>query len=709
MVRVCLVAAPTVSELEDGPIAQSRDLRDMALDVPLGILSLAAVLEQNGFLPAVVDLNRFFLKYSWPEQGCYRHLNFCSFAAERMAKLQFDVIGFSTMCSSFPLTLRLAQEIRRSHPGATIVLGGPQASVVDEATLAAFAAVDLIVRGEAEVTFPRLLRALPEGGDLSRIPGITYRHRGTIVRNPNAPVIEDLDSLPLPAYHLLGRERSLCLRLALELGRGCPFGCTFCSTNDFFRRRFRLKSPARLIEQMRFLHRTYGTESFDLIHDMFTVDRKRVVAFCEALLQCGEKFKWGCSARSDCVDRDLLTLMARAGCNGIFFGIETGSPRMQKVIQKGLDLDEAVRMISLTDQEGMETTVSTIIGYPEEEKQDLALTVSFVMGALRHERVNPQLNILAPLAGTPLLSQYRNGLLFDGHYSDMSHQGWQQDPADKELILAHPEIFPNFYGLPSPVGRGYLMELSRFFMGAERRFRWLLIALHQETGDLLDVFDAWTAWRPEPENGAKYYSSIEFSRDFQQFLKKVYLTEMYPESTAVAGLLEFQEALEAVTENEESSGTALERESDGVARQATPCLAPGVQIIRIAIDLGGIIETLRSKRPYLPVTQRVRVLATIKDADERLRLMELPPLLADILYLCDGRSSVRAIASRFSATHRAVAGIAPRRVCELGLDLLSEHKLIRFQRWPLSGAAVGASDGCSARPKRGKARPQVAI
>ena len=241
--RVCLVAAPTVSELEEGHIDQSIDLRGNALDVPLGILSLAAVLEQNGLSPDVVDLNRLFFEYSWPEQGSYRHLDFCAFAAARLAGQPFDVIGFSTMCSSFPLTLRLAQEIRRTHPGVTIVLGGPQASVVDEATLAAFAAVDVIVRGEAEVTFPRLLWALADGDDLGGIQGITYRHQGRIVRNPNAPVIEDLDSLPLPAYHLLARDRSLCFRLALEIGRGCPFACNFCSTNDFFRRRFRLEVP----------------------------------------------------------------------------------------------------------------------------------------------------------------------------------------------------------------------------------------------------------------------------------------------------------------------------------------------------------------------------------------------------------------------------------------------------------------------------------
>jgi radical SAM superfamily enzyme YgiQ (UPF0313 family) len=652
----------------------------MALDVPLGILSLAAVLEQKGFLPNVVDLNRFFFEYSWPEQGFYRHLDFCSFAAARLAELQFDVIGFSTMCSSFPLTLRLAQEIRRTHPGAMIVLGGPQASVVDEATLAAFTAVDVIVRGEAEVTFPRLLGAVADGDDLSRIPGITYRRRGRVVRNPNAPVIEDLDSLPLPAYHLLARDRSLCFRLALELGRGCPFGCTFCSTNDFFHRRFRLKSPARLIEQMSFLHQTYGTESFDLIHDMFTVDRRRVVHFCEALLQSGYKFKWGCSARTDCVDRDLLALMSRAGCNAIFFGIETGSPRMQKVIQKGLDLEEAARMISLTDQEGMATKVSTIIGYPDEEKQDLALTVGFLVDTLRHEHVSPQLNILAPLAETPLLTQNRDRLFFDGHYSDMSHQGWQQDPADRELIRAFPEIFPNFYSVPSAVDRGYLMELNRFFMGAERRFRWLLIALHQESGHLLTVFDAWRAWRQEPANPAKYYASIEFSHNFQAFLKAVYLVKMNPVSIAVRGLLELQEALEAESQNDTASSGHFEPDEAVITSDLIPHRAPGVHVVRVTTDVQALFEALRSKQPLQRIVRCPRVLAASKSDDDRVKLMELPRLLADTLDLCEGQSTVQDIVRRFSRSHRAVGRVPPAQVCRLGLETLRKHGLVGFLR-----------------------------
>src|SRR5262249_8992500 len=126
-----------------------------------------------------------------------------------------------------------------------------------------------------------------------------------------------------------------CRHFPLELGRGCPFSCTFCSTNDFFRRRFRLKSPAHMIAEMRRVKETYGIDSFELVHDMFTVDRKRVVEFCEALIASQEEFTWGCSARTDCVDEELIAFMARAGCRGIFFGIETGSRRMQRIIDKG--------------------------------------------------------------------------------------------------------------------------------------------------------------------------------------------------------------------------------------------------------------------------------------------------------------------------------------------------------------------------------------
>ena len=254
------------------------------------------------------------------------------------------------------------------------MFGGPQASVVDLQTLAAFPFVDLILRGEAEESFPLLLDELANWRRMDRVPGLTYRTEGQPRRNPNADVIRDLDSLPSPAYHLTG-ELQGASRAALEMGRGCPFACTFCSTNDFFRRNFRLRSPDRILHDMRSFAEVYGLSDFDLIHDMFTVDKRRVVAFCDAMIASGERFTWACSARSDCIDEPLLELMARAGCVGIFFGIETGSARMQTVIDKRLDISRAKEIIDAVEELRIGSTVSLIAGFPEETREDLEQTV----------------------------------------------------------------------------------------------------------------------------------------------------------------------------------------------------------------------------------------------------------------------------------------------------------------------------------------------
>src|SRR5262249_32027050 len=152
----------------------------------------------------------------------------------------------------------------------------------------------------------------------------------------------------------------------------------------FFRRKFRLKSPAQMLEHMRAIASRYGIRNFKLVHDMFTVDRKRVVEFCEALIASGEQFGWSCSARTDCVDAELLELMSRAGCHGLFFGVETGSARLQKIIDKGLDLDQSRAVIDTAHRLGMGNTVSLITGFPEENQDDLRETLAMYVHAMRH-------------------------------------------------------------------------------------------------------------------------------------------------------------------------------------------------------------------------------------------------------------------------------------------------------------------------------------
>jgi radical SAM superfamily enzyme YgiQ (UPF0313 family) len=529
--KVCLVGAPTAHEFDDHTVGEGDALRAIAEHAPLGVLSLAAVLEERGLRPEVVDLNRLY--YDFKRNNEKNENDFSRFAAAYFRDRQYDFVGFSSVCSSYPVTLRIACEVKRGQPDSVVAFGGPQASAVDVATLEAYSPIDLVVRGEAEQTLPQLLDALHQCRPLDDIPGLTFRqsHAGKIVRTPDGGGIADLDSLPFPAFHLVP-DMEKCRFMPLELGRGCPFACTFCSTNDFFRRRFRLKSPARMLEEMRRVKATYGIDTFELVHDMFTVDRKRVVAFCEALLAAPDKFTWGCSARTDCIDEELIELMASAGCRGVFFGIETGSARMQKIIDKGLDMADSRARVRSCSKAKIKTAVSLIVGFPEETKEDLRGTIAFFADSLRSEHADPQLVILAPLAGTPVHQQHKEELFLEDADSDMSYRGWDQGPEEKKMITEHPEIFPNFYSIPTThVDQEYLKELRDFLLNGIKGARRLLLELRLAGGDMLSVFEDWRAWRSKNKGGrrrddlAAYYAGASFPHDLLEFVEAEYISQ----------------------------------------------------------------------------------------------------------------------------------------------------------------------------------------
>ncbi|HEX7294416.1 MAG TPA: radical SAM protein, partial [Pyrinomonadaceae bacterium] len=523
--KICLISPPTVIEFSERKVEACEAVRLIASHAPMGVLTLAAVLEQQNLQPEVVDLNSLYYEYVSRESTGKTGQDFCSFAGDALSRITADVFGFSTICSTYPFTLRFAERIRQDHPQSYMILGGPQASVVDVPTLQHFPFIDLIVRGEAEVTLVQLLDAISRNSGFEQLPGLSYRKGAQVVRNPNAPVIEDLDGLPLPAFHLYPHLKE-CEYAPIEAGRGCPFACSFCSTNDFFRRRFRMKSPDVLVEQMIAVKKEYGISNFELIHDMFTVDRRKVVSFCEAVQRSGEQLSWTCSARTDCIDNELIDLMAEAGCNGIFFGIDTGSDRMQAIIHKRLNLSDADARIRYASRKKIDTTVSLITAYPEETKEDLRGTIRFLGESLRSQHAQIQLHLLAPLAETPITTQYQDQLVYDDIFSDISFQGWEQDPHDRALIVAHRDIFPNFYGVPTLLDREYLRELREFILRLTLRHRWLMVLLHRDAGDLLAVFERWQTWSScerskggEVDTTRSYYTSEVFSDDLFSFIR----------------------------------------------------------------------------------------------------------------------------------------------------------------------------------------------
>jgi radical SAM superfamily enzyme YgiQ (UPF0313 family) len=412
----------------------------------LGLLSLVAVARASGHEAQIYDP-----KLDLVRGGMRLEASLYEDFAGRILDHQPDAVGFTALGCNFNCVAKVAAHIKRSRPALPVLLGGPHATILHREILERFSSFDLIARNEAERTLPALLERLPawEFGDLA---GVSYRtRRGEVVCNPGSPIIEDLDELPLPAYDSYPLGELALRTIRVEAGRGCPFSCTFCSTASFFGRSYRLKSTPRLLAEMDHLHATYGYADFKLNHDLFTVNRKKVVEFCQAMLD--RNYTWGCSARVDCVDQELLDLMWRAGCRGIYFGIESGSRRMQAISRKRLDLDLVEPIVDVTTRLGMTTITSFITGYPEEDAEDQVATLDLV-GHLfcRADGLTvSQLHLLTPEPGTQLMSDYGDRLLFDGHVTDFNFP--QLEPDDCDILKKDPVIFGNHHYFPSMLPR----------------------------------------------------------------------------------------------------------------------------------------------------------------------------------------------------------------------------------------------------------------
>src|SRR5262249_45005039 len=148
--------------------------------------------------------------------------------------------------------------------------------------------------------------------------------------------------------------------------------------------------------------------------------------------------------------------------------------------------------IQSCDKFKIKTAVSLIAGFPDETMDDLRDTAAFFVDSLRYDHADPQLSILAPLADTPIQKKHRDSLVLNDDVADMSYRGWNQEAADYTMIAQHPEIFSSFYSVPTPfVEREFLKELRDFLLNSMRSFRWLLVGLHQDSGNVVDVFRQW--------------------------------------------------------------------------------------------------------------------------------------------------------------------------------------------------------------------------
>lgn len=429
-------------------LKREAETERVVLQPHLGLISLIAVLRNAGYRAELYDpkleMNSGKLK---TDKHLYKNI------ASRLLAMNPDVIGFTSLGCNFICTTRIAQYVKEARPDIPIMLGGPHATVLSKEVIERFTQFDVIVRHEAELKIIPVIESLSKN-DYSHIPGITWRVNGTITETPGDTAIQDLDELPFPAYDQFPVEQLGMRSINVEAGRGCPFKCTFCSTATFFGRRYRLKSAKRLCAELGFLNEKYGITDFGLTHDLFTVNRAKVVEFCNEVMDRG--FTWTCSARMDCVDPELLGIMKRSGCRSIYYGIETGSERMQEITKKKLSLSLFYDTLKHTLELDMMCTVSFITGYPQELETDVADTLNMIASVyfLNYKRLpQTQLHLLTPEPGTALMNGFKDQMDYDNYITDFNFP--TLDDEDDAIMQRYPDIFMNHHYYKSVLPRSY--------------------------------------------------------------------------------------------------------------------------------------------------------------------------------------------------------------------------------------------------------------
>ena len=437
-------------------LQREEDSQQFVLQPHLGLISLIAVLQKKGYTAELYDPKIDIAKGDLAiDKDLYKNI------AHKILCADPEMVGFTSLGCNFICTLKIARYIKEKKPALPILLGGPHATVLHEEIMAAYTEFDVIVRNEAEGKIIPVIEGILNDS-LESIEGITYRKNGRVFNSPGASTINNLDLLPLPAYHAYPVKAQHLKSIRVEAGRGCPFACTFCSTATFFGRSYRLKSAENLCNELDFLHKEYGISDFGLTHDLFTVNKQKVIEFCIEVSK--RKYTWRCSARMDCVDRELLSVMSNAGCRSIYYGIETGSARMQKISKKKLDLSNFHEILDITLELGMVPTLSFIAGYPEETQEDINDTLNLLGSCiLKNTDIHMflQLHLLTPEPGTALFTKYQDQLGFDDHISDFNFPTLEKD--DGAIMENKPEIFMNHHYYKTLIPRHFFVITTSLF------------------------------------------------------------------------------------------------------------------------------------------------------------------------------------------------------------------------------------------------------
>ena len=355
----------------------------------LGIGYMAAVLEQHGYDVDVLDASALELTYD--EIG------------EEILKRNPDIISISALTPTIGVALDSADKIKQVKPDTIVVLGGYHPTFEYESVLAE-PSVDLVVIGEGEYTLLELVQTIEANGDLTNVKGLAFHDEddGSLVLTPDREVIQNLDELPFPAFHLFPMEKYRILNISTNVAtiittRGCPMQCSFCSSAALHGNKLRRRSYENVVDEVELRLKEQNIDTIAFMDDTFTLNKRFVKDFCAEIKRRNLKFWWGCTSRVDTLDEDLLQTMKDAGCITIFIGVESADQQMLEKMNKNITVSKTEKAFKLIRKIGIRSIASCVIGMPEDTRESMEKTIKFV------KKLNPNYalySLATPYPGT---------------------------------------------------------------------------------------------------------------------------------------------------------------------------------------------------------------------------------------------------------------------------------------------------------------------